>query len=389
MNTARRSYGVYQPRSRARALGDAVANLREGFARVIGETILRFAGMILLTFNILALLALASYDAADPSLNAATGRAAANWLGVSGAYGADLMLQAFGVCALALILPLMAWGWRLATGGAITKPGWRLAALVLGTIFLAAAFGALPLAGQLPAGAGGVLGQVALLFIGKVAHAFAQSWLSYAVPVLFAAFGFTLSWVASGIRADPALRTILKAARLAARLGRHIAAIPMPIWRRKERYAADDDEEIEDLDEDFNDPSMLGISPEPFAPRDSSRTGRVQRAEEKKRKMRPKGDRQPALNLAAGEYQLPPLGFLNEPPAETAAPKFSDDALHAISTLAIERKIGARGLRLILEDLMLDVMYELPSQKKVKEFVITKEMVENKEVVFKLLEKAG
>ena len=69
--------------------------------------------------------------------------------------------------------------------------------------------------------------------------------------------------------------------------------------------------------------------------------------------------------------------------------KFTDDALDAIATLALERKIGARGLRLITEDLMLDVMYELPSTKKVKEFVITREMVENKEVVFKLLEKAG
>lgn len=74
---------------------------------------------------------------------------------------------------------------------------------------------------------------------------------------------------------------------------------------------------------------------------------------------------------------------------ENVSLKFSDDALDAIAALAVERKIGARGLRLIMEDLMLDVMYELPSQKKVKEFIITKEMVENKEVVFKLLEKAG
>ncbi|MBI3940870.1 MAG: ATP-dependent Clp protease ATP-binding subunit ClpX [Acidobacteria bacterium] len=74
---------------------------------------------------------------------------------------------------------------------------------------------------------------------------------------------------------------------------------------------------------------------------------------------------------------------------ENVSLKFSDDALQAIAALAIERKIGARGLRLIMEDLMLDVMYELPSQKKVREFMITKEMVENKEVVFKLLEKAG
>ncbi len=69
--------------------------------------------------------------------------------------------------------------------------------------------------------------------------------------------------------------------------------------------------------------------------------------------------------------------------------KFTADALDTIAEKALERKIGARGLRLITEDLMLDVMFELPSTKKVKEFVVTREMVENKEVVFKLLEKAG
>lgn len=74
---------------------------------------------------------------------------------------------------------------------------------------------------------------------------------------------------------------------------------------------------------------------------------------------------------------------------ENVSLRFTDDALLAISELALERKIGARGLRLITEELMLDVMYELPSAKKVREFVVTREMVENKEVVFKLLEKAG
>jgi ATP-dependent Clp protease ATP-binding subunit ClpX len=69
--------------------------------------------------------------------------------------------------------------------------------------------------------------------------------------------------------------------------------------------------------------------------------------------------------------------------------KFTDDAIGAVAHLALDRKMGARGLKIILEDLMLDVMYELPSQKKVKEFLITREMVENKEIVFALLEKAG
>lgn len=69
--------------------------------------------------------------------------------------------------------------------------------------------------------------------------------------------------------------------------------------------------------------------------------------------------------------------------------KFSDDALEAIAALAMERKVGARGLRMILEDLMLDLMYYLPSYKKVREFLVTKEMVLTQKINMTLLEKAG
>ncbi|HUQ92647.1 MAG TPA: ATP-dependent Clp protease ATP-binding subunit ClpX [Bryobacteraceae bacterium] len=69
--------------------------------------------------------------------------------------------------------------------------------------------------------------------------------------------------------------------------------------------------------------------------------------------------------------------------------KFTDDALEAIAGLALERKIGARGLRMILEDMMLDLMYYVPSYKKVREFVVTKEMVLSQKINLTLLEKAG
>ena len=69
--------------------------------------------------------------------------------------------------------------------------------------------------------------------------------------------------------------------------------------------------------------------------------------------------------------------------------KFSDDALEAIAGLAMERKVGARGLRMILEDLMLDLMYYIPSYKKVREFSVTKEMVLSQKISLTLLEKAG
>jgi ATP-dependent Clp protease ATP-binding subunit ClpX len=69
--------------------------------------------------------------------------------------------------------------------------------------------------------------------------------------------------------------------------------------------------------------------------------------------------------------------------------RFTDDALDAIAVLALERKVGARGLRMILEDLMLDLMYFLPSYKKVKEFQVTREMVLTQKISLTLLEKAG
>ena len=53
--------------------------------------------------------------------------------------------------------------------------------------------------------------------------------------------------------------------------------------------------------------------------------------------------------------------------------RFTDEALDAIAESTLKRKIGARGLRMIIEDLMLDIMYTLPGRKKVTECVITRE----------------
>lgn len=65
--------------------------------------------------------------------------------------------------------------------------------------------------------------------------------------------------------------------------------------------------------------------------------------------------------------------------------KFTDDALKAIAKKAHQRKVGARGLMMIMEEVLLDSMYFLPSQKKIKEIVITKEMVERNAPVFELI----
>ena len=68
---------------------------------------------------------------------------------------------------------------------------------------------------------------------------------------------------------------------------------------------------------------------------------------------------------------------------------FTPEAVGAIAREALNRKVGARGLRMILEELMLDLMYHLPSNKKVKEIEITADMVQKRDLSVTLLEKAG
>ena len=65
--------------------------------------------------------------------------------------------------------------------------------------------------------------------------------------------------------------------------------------------------------------------------------------------------------------------------------KFTDDALKAIAFQAHKRKVGARGLMMIMEETLLESMYVLPSEKKVKELVITKDMIERKAPVFDII----
>jgi ATP-dependent Clp protease ATP-binding subunit ClpX len=69
---------------------------------------------------------------------------------------------------------------------------------------------------------------------------------------------------------------------------------------------------------------------------------------------------------------------------------FTEEAARAIAREALLRKVGARGLRMIIEELMLDLMYHVPGNKKVKEISITDAMVKNRDLtVPMLLEKAG
>src|SRR5437763_1625950 len=84
-----------------------------------------------------------------------------------------------------------------------------------------------------------------------------------------------------------------------------------------------------------------------------------------------------------------PRQYMNLFEYENVKLRFTDDALDAIAESALERRIGARGLRMIIEELMLDLMYQVPNQKKLREITITREVVMAKDKPITLIEKAG
>jgi len=64
---------------------------------------------------------------------------------------------------------------------------------------------------------------------------------------------------------------------------------------------------------------------------------------------------------------------------ENVTLKFTDSALKAVAKEAVRRKSGARGLRAILENVMLDIMYDIPSQRNIRECIISEEVIQNNE----------
>ena len=66
--------------------------------------------------------------------------------------------------------------------------------------------------------------------------------------------------------------------------------------------------------------------------------------------------------------------------------EFTDDAVEAIAELALERSTGARGLRAIIEDVMKDIMFEIPSNEQISKVIVTKETLSTKQPQVELTE---
>jgi ATP-dependent Clp protease ATP-binding subunit ClpX len=67
--------------------------------------------------------------------------------------------------------------------------------------------------------------------------------------------------------------------------------------------------------------------------------------------------------------------------------RFTDGALTAVARAALKNKAGARGLRAILEGAMLDIMYDVPSKRNVREVVISEEVIDKAEPPLVVMQK--
>ena len=119
-------------------------------------------GLALIGAATLALMALATFDAADPSFNHATAGPAANLLGAPGAFVADAALQWAGLAAAVPPLVLFAWGLRVMLQANWPGTTWRLAALPVGVVLASSALAVVPAPAAWPfaGGLGGALGQL-------------------------------------------------------------------------------------------------------------------------------------------------------------------------------------------------------------------------------------
>jgi len=313
--------GAYQPRSRRSQMADRLEDWRRALVHALNTAVLRGAGAALFLASVAGFAALLSYSANDASLNNASSGEASNLLGGLGATAADLLLQTFGLAAVAALLPPCVWGARALLGRGITNAVWRAVAWPTGAVLMAAGFGLIPAPFTLPARSGGLIGEALVGILGHLR----VHWIGIVIPLAALLVSLPLAFFATGLR----FRHVVNAAtRTPALVARTASWIRMPaFFTRHDKDEVVDDEEYEDTEEYDDDEEGdygLGVKPEPVAARTGKASGRVRREENRKAAAKPKPPRQPAFNLASGEYQLPALGLLAEPVRLHDATSLSD-----------------------------------------------------------------
>ncbi len=329
--------------------------------RLVGRQIGVVLGLALLAAVAAVAASLATWTVDDPSLSYSAAKPVANILGFPGAIVADLLMQFFGLGAIALLLPVVFWGWRLVFGGRRFAKT-MLASWLFGALAVSGALAFVPVTAHwpLPSGMGGVLGDIVARLPAEIlgappkdrAATIAQTgYVILAGLLLVHAAGFLrrrrrpeeieAEAPPRGRSAAPAVDAFAAdadegggflavplgalahfgfsaRASLARLVGRGPAeptpAASAPTRRRRvePRLAADRDLDPADLDAGVEDDD-IDIAPGPTARSPRGRGGRRAAA--------------PAAALRDGGFELPPLALLSEPRLPDPRTKLNTEAL--------------------------------------------------------------
>src|SRR5207302_1661874 len=145
---------------------DSLAFLSDGLRDALRRRLRELGGLALIVLAMLLAAALATWSVQDPSLSHATKAPVRNLLGAPGAVVADVLMQLLGVAAIALMLPVAVWGWRLVSHRPLHRERIRVAIWIAAILLAAGCAACLPrsAAWPLPAGLGGVIGDALLRF---------------------------------------------------------------------------------------------------------------------------------------------------------------------------------------------------------------------------------
>ena len=214
----------------------------------------RAAGAWLFALALAGWLSLATWSLHDPSLNHATRAAPENLLAYWGAVTADISIQSIGLAAIALFLPLAAWGWHIALAQIPSHAKLRLAAWPIGVMLLAGGLSALPEPDSwpLPNGFGGIMGDLTLAAArlvlaplpGVVLRGLAAlAFITTGIAAMLYASGISPAALAAALRGEPVQRD--PEARSALSRALHIAGATLAFcFGFKRRRDADGDAEI-------------------------------------------------------------------------------------------------------------------------------------------------
>jgi DNA segregation ATPase FtsK/SpoIIIE, S-DNA-T family len=295
-------------------------------------------GLLLIGLALALVLAVLSYNAADPSLNTATDAAPRNWLGQAGSYLSDFVLQWFGLAVCALIIPPLAWGVRLVRGRAVLR--WKLRTLWMAVSLIVLAVGlaviTLRQGWVVQAGLGGALGAVIWSPVRDLLLGLNENVPSWAATLVLLPLGLAALGASLGFdRADWAS------------LGRAAIWPFVALWRLVRGTATSAEDGFEADDSDMYEDEALPVKKpvkrvrkEPVIDELAGPRIMQPKPAAAQQSRRAESERQRTLSLG-DDYELPHLDLL------TASPK-KDHKPTALDTAALEQ--NARLLESVLDD---------------------------------------